>query len=1116
MLSFSNKKLLTSFIFLGLISQIFAQTSEPLLSFSSFPDDLNLSCNDNMPSAIEYPVVTLDTLGTFCNDTYSIFYSDNTITGECSNSYVIERLWSAEICEDTISSLQLFTFLDTTPPIIIRPLDGAHLCASDLVSIYPAAQDDCQPTLNLSFEMSESSLCEGVTHRNYTITAYDNCGNTTVESRSIYIHDLASPTFSSVPPNQTLSCAEPVILESATYDCEMGMNYSEEDNVSYTTCLGSLVHTQTYSLTDACGSTTNAARVITVEDNIPPIIYVPEDISVSCPEVPVLELVTAFDECTNLSIDVIELIDTVISSCGLYTLVRNFSATDSCGNTSYAVQTITVTDTSSPVFSFIPSDLNLDCADVIPSDEELGIAIATDECSEVLITVDEVITAGACPLTYLRERVFTAVDECGNSISATQSISVTDSTSPQIVLSSDTLYAECGSDLVNNQPYIIDDCSEFSVTSSVSYLPEGTCVGEAISTFTYVATDACGNSSTASTIVLITDNLPPVFTSAPSDTVLSCDSEIPLDLPTFYDECTTSTMNESQTEVLGDCPGERSITRTFTISDLCGNSDTRDQVISFIDTVPPTFTISPPNYLEVNWLDGDTIPLQISEIDDNCDPDALLSVTESSSTDETIGANLAQTIIRTYVATDGCQNSTTLISTIVYYPQIIQGCTDSLACNYNPEANFDVDCLYNDIFGLCDGDNTLQGAIDATIATSLEGGSNVLIVPAGTYNPVSISSSIVLQADAGAIIDATGHLNAISITGPSVTIDGIAILGDGNTVSGIEILTGADNAVVRNCDISGMSLANPVNGSPLSYGVLCYQTNPNISPVSGTLIEGNTFHDIAGAAISLSTNGATATQISDNTFSNITPVYFEGEFISIGIQAASTSDLNVFNNSFNTIIGATSILLSNSINIYDNSYSNVAALHIETTADNATFSSVAYWARAEVDIPGNTNVLKVYFANLDGDLSDPGAFTFANDGSEVIDSNGEVYVQDCHGDWDGPGVLTFCGCDIFDVDDDGVCPIDEVSGCTDITACNYNSLATDEDGSCIADPIGYDCEGNLAPNEFCGVGTIWNAAAGLCEVITLEPSCYFDTNYNGAVDSGDLLNLLAAYGLSCE
>ena len=35
-----------------------------------------------------------------------------------------------------------------------------------------------------------------------------------------------------------------------------------------------------------------------------------------------------------------------------------------------------------------------------------------------------------------------------------------------------------------------------------------------------------------------------------------------------------------------------------------------------------------------------------------------------------------------------------------------------------------------------------------------------------------------------------------------------------------------------------------------------------------------------------------------------------------------------------------------------------------------------------------------------------------------------------------------------DVDADGVCDTDEIFGCTDVTACNYDSAATEEDDSC--------------------------------------------------------------------
>ena len=49
---------------------------------------------------------------------------------------------------------------------------------------------------------------------------------------------------------------------------------------------------------------------------------------------------------------------------------------------------------------------------------------------------------------------------------------------------------------------------------------------------------------------------------------------------------------------------------------------------------------------------------------------------------------------------------------------------------------------------------------------------------------------------------------------------------------------------------------------------------------------------------------------------------------------------------------------------------------------------------------------------------------------------------------------------LSDADGDGVCDPDEVPGCTDGMACNYDGAATDDDGSCSYAEPGLDCDGN--------------------------------------------------------
>jgi len=58
------------------------------------------------------------------------------------------------------------------------------------------------------------------------------------------------------------------------------------------------------------------------------------------------------------------------------------------------------------------------------------------------------------------------------------------------------------------------------------------------------------------------------------------------------------------------------------------------------------------------------------------------------------------------------------------------------------------------------------------------------------------------------------------------------------------------------------------------------------------------------------------------------------------------------------------------------------------------------------------------------------------------------------------------GACLNDTDGDGTCDEDEVAGCTDSGACNYNSAATDSDGSCTYPSESYlDCNGDCLTDE---------------------------------------------------
>lgn len=74
----------------------------------------------------------------------------------------------------------------------------------------------------------------------------------------------------------------------------------------------------------------------------------------------------------------------------------------------------------------------------------------------------------------------------------------------------------------------------------------------------------------------------------------------------------------------------------------------------------------------------------------------------------------------------------------------------------------------------------------------------------------------------------------------------------------------------------------------------------------------------------------------------------------------------------------------------------------------------------------------------------------------ISNPSGCLYPVDIYGD----DYLDCQGLCLNDADGDGICDEDEIDGCTDATACNYVSAATDDDGSCEYAETAYDCDGN--------------------------------------------------------
>ena len=248
-----------------------------------------------------------------------------------------------------------------------------------------------------------------------------------------------------------------------------------------------------------------------------------------------------------------------------------------------------------------------------------------------------------------------------------------------------------------------------------------------------------------------------------------------------------------------------------------------------------------------------------------------------------------------------------------------------------------------------------------------------------------------------------------------------------------------------------MSLPNLSNDSPLSYGILSYGNGEIINPPTNIIIYNNSIFNVSGSAISLGSYSANVS-ILNNNISNISSVQYMGLPTSIGINAEYTDSILIQNNSFNEVINASNLLSSNG-SIFDNSYSEVSILLSKYIDDQIFFSANLFW----IEYISDNYIFYLYQDTILGCI-DPLACNYNSNANS--DDNSCIYANDicdtCSGETDGTGTVVD-----NDLDNDGVCDDDEVLGCTDAEACNYNILATDEDDSCIYPSETYlDCNGD--------------------------------------------------------
>ena len=181
--------------------------------------------------------------------------------------------------------------------------------------------------------------------------------------------------------------------------------------------------TRTWRASDLSGNASFCNQTVTIVDTEPPKINCAKDKNVQCGTDWAFDIPTAVDKC-DLNNVLIEVVATVTNApvprCPkIFSVTRTWRAVDTCGNSAFCNQTVSVIDTEPPKITCGKDKFFKSGASWF-----FDIPTAVDLCdlNNVLIQVVSTVTNVVSPGRIAVTRTFRASDTCGNSSFCNQTV----------------------------------------------------------------------------------------------------------------------------------------------------------------------------------------------------------------------------------------------------------------------------------------------------------------------------------------------------------------------------------------------------------------------------------------------------------------------------------------------------------------------------------------------------------------------------------------------------------------------------------------------------------------------------------------------------------------------
>jgi gliding motility-associated-like protein len=558
-------------------------------------------------------------------------------TFDCSN---VEENTVVLTVEDkngnSSSSEAIVTVEDNVAPVVAIQNITVQLDAEGNATITPEDIDNGSSDACGISEMTLDNAtfdCSHVGENTVTLTVEDNNGNISSSEAIVTVEDNVAPVVITqeitvqldAEGNATIT---PAMIDNGSADA-CGISEMTLDNAIFD-CSNVGENTVVLTVEDNNGNTTSAEAIVTVEDNVAPVV-VTQNITVQLDAegnatiTPEMIDNGSSDACgiseMSLNIDTFD-----CSNVGENTVV--LTVEDNNGNTSSSEATVTVEDNVAPVFAIQNITVQLDAegnATITPQMIDNG---SSDACGISEMSLDN--ATFDCSNVGENTVVLTVEDNNGNTASSEAVVTIEDKVAPVVLTQNITVQLDASGNATIT-PEMIDNGSSDACGISEMTLDNDTfdCSNVGENTVVLSVEDNNGNRASSEAVVTVEDNVAPVVVTQNITVQLDAEGNATI-TPAMIDNGSSDACGISEMSLDNatfDCSNVGENTVVLTVEDNNGNTASSEAIVTVEDNIAPVVVVK---NISVQ-LDDDgkvTIPTEdvVESATDNC---AIGSITLS-------------------------------------------------------------------------------------------------------------------------------------------------------------------------------------------------------------------------------------------------------------------------------------------------------------------------------------------------------------------------------------------------------------------------------------------------------------------------------------------------------